>query len=410
MTSKWTRADALKVNSNDPTSKIPVVPLDFPSMSNDQVMIWDTMPLRTLENEIVSVDGWSVIFTLTVNKDPNRYKNEDGSYDIASNWFDRHGNAFIAYWYCRNGKDWKYGGRVMAEGVSPTTREWAGTPILLNDQGDIDLYYTCIEPNATLAKVSGKIHTNNDGVWLSGFEEVKPLLEADGEFYQTQEQLQGANFRDGSPFRDPADGRLYMVFEGNIGGFSGSHPITDAEKGALPPGHKEAWGNSAYKVGCIGIARALDEQGDEWEFLPPLVTALGVNDQLERPHFVFKDGKYYLFTISHNYTKADGLEMPDGVYGFVADSLFGNYEPLNGSGLVLGEPSEQPLQTYSHYVMQNGLTTSFIERVFMPNGVDYRIGGCLAPTLKLEIKGRNTYFTETLDYGYIPSIKNINLR
>ncbi|WP_183133200.1 glycoside hydrolase family 68 protein, partial [Pseudomonas savastanoi] len=48
---------------------------------------------------------------------------------------------------------------------------------------------------------------------------------------------------------------------------------------------------------------------------------VGVNDQTERPHYVFQDGKYYLFTISHKFTYAEGLTGPDGVYGFVGEHL-----------------------------------------------------------------------------------------
>ncbi|MFW8254011.1 glycoside hydrolase family 68 protein, partial [Klebsiella pneumoniae] len=66
----WTRADALKVNENDPTTTQPIVSADFPVMSED-VFIWDTMPLRTFDGTIVSVDGWSVIFTLTAQRNTN---------------------------------------------------------------------------------------------------------------------------------------------------------------------------------------------------------------------------------------------------------------------------------------------------------------------------------------------------
>ncbi|RMM00822.1 Levansucrase, partial [Pseudomonas syringae pv. maculicola] len=76
------------------------------------------------------------------------------------------------------GKDWIFGGRVMAEGVSPTTREWAGTPILLNDNGDIDLYYTCVTPGAAIAKVRGRIVTSDKGVELKDFTDVKILFQA----------------------------------------------------------------------------------------------------------------------------------------------------------------------------------------------------------------------------------------
>src|SRR5450830_1276315 len=59
---RWTRADALKVNENDPTTTQPLVSSDFPVMS-DTIFIWDTMPLRELDGTVVSVNGWSVIFT-----------------------------------------------------------------------------------------------------------------------------------------------------------------------------------------------------------------------------------------------------------------------------------------------------------------------------------------------------------
>ncbi len=166
-----------------------------------------------------------------------------------------------------------------------------------------------------------------------------------------------------------------MLFEGNVAGERGSHKVGEAEVGDVPPGYEDV-GNSRFQTACVGIAVARDEDGDDWEMLPPLLTAVGVNDQTERPHFVFQDGKYYLFTISHTFTYADGVTGPDGVYGFVADSLFGPYVPLNGSGLVLGNPSSQPFQTYSHCVMPNGLVTSFIDSVPTDEtGTQIRIGG-----------------------------------
>lgn len=415
-TSRWTRADALKVNENDPTTKQPLVPIDFPVM-DDKLFIWDTMPLRTLDGTIVSVNGFSVIFTLTADRNPELFLDEKGKYDIKADWEDRHGRARICFWYSKTGKDWIFGGRVMQEGVSPTTREWAGTPILLNDRGDIDLYYTCISPCATICKVRGRITTKNDKVQLLDFDEVKPLFSADGVYYQDESQNPYWNFRDPSPFVDPKDGKLYMVFEGNVAGERGDHKVTKKQCGILPYGHKDV-GNSRYQVGCIGLARALDPDGEQWEILPPLVTAVGVNDQLERPHFVFKRGRYYLFTISHKYTYADGLTGSDGVYGFTSRSLTGLYKPMNSSGLVLGNPPSQPFQTYSHYVMPNGLVTSFIDSVpcnpliKLADGtfMHYRIGGTLAPTVKIELKDDKSYVVDQYTYGYIPPMLNVELK
>ncbi|MEX5542033.1 glycoside hydrolase family 68 protein [Pseudomonas poae] len=405
---RWTRADALKVNENDPTTTQPLVRPDFPVMS-DTVFIWDTMPLRDLDGAVVSVDGWSVIFTLTADRRPHdpQFINADGRYDIKRDWEDRHGHARICYWYSRTGKDWIFGGRVMAEGVSPTTREWAGTPILLNNNGDIDLYYTCVTPGATIAKVKGQIVTSEDGVQLINFNTVTSLFSANGTYYQTESQNATWNFRDPSPFIDPNDGKLYMVFEGNVAGERGTHAVGPEEVGLVPPGHEDV-GGARYQVGCIGIAVAKDLSGEEWEILPPLVTAVGVNDQTERPHYVFQDNKYYLFTISHKFTYADGVTGPDGVYGFVSEHLFGPYRPMNASGLVLGNPPAQPFQTYSHCVMPNGLVTSFIDSVPTENG-DFRIGGTEAPTVRIELHGDRSFVREAYDYGYIPPMRDVVL-
>lgn len=402
----WTRADALKVNEDDPTTTQPLVSADFPVMS-DEVFIWDTMPLRDLHGDVVSINGWSIIFTLTANRNNKNssYLDGNGNYDITADWEDRHGRARICFWYSKTGKDWIFGGRVMAEGVSPTTREWAGTPILLNDDGEIDLYYTCVTPGATIAKVRGKVVTNDDGVSLEGFNEVKSLFSADGVIYQTEAQNPYWNFRDPSPFIDKCDGKLYMLFEGNVAGERGSHVITEDDMGIVPPGYEDV-GGSKYQVGCIGLAVAKDLTGDEWEILPPLITAVGVNDQTERPHFVIKDGLYYLFTISHKYTYGDNLTGPDGVYGFVSENLTGPYTPMNSSGLVLGNPSSQPFQTYSHCVMPNGLVTSFIDNVPVSDS-SYRIGGTEAPTVKIALEGTRSFVVETFDYGYIPAMRDV---
>lgn len=402
----WTRADALKIDVDNPTTTMPEIDYNFPVMSNEDVFIWDTMPLKMLDNTVVSVNGWSVILTLTSDRRPEMFINPiDGSWDITKDWEARHDSATIHYWYSRAGKNWTYGGYVMPKGVSPTKAEWAGTPILLDD-GTIDLYYTCKDANSVISKVKGNIKTSDSGVELYNFKNVHKLLEADGKYYQTAEQNKDFAFRDPSPFIDPKDGKLYMVFEGNVAGKKGAHVVTDKENGNMPK-HLSDAGNSFYQTGCIGLAVAKDLNGDEWELLPPLITAVGVNDQLERPHFVFKDDKYYLFTISHHYTGGDGLNFSDGVYGFVSESLTGKYRPLNSSGLVLGNPSKQPFQSYSHCVMQNLHVTSFIDSVVRDDGLAYRIGGAEAPTIRIEIEGDNTYVIEALDYGYIPPMKNI---
>lgn len=401
--SYWKRSDALKQAIDDVTTTIPLIQPDF-KLLDSRFFVWDIMPMRNLDCEVMTLNGWSIIFTLTAVKDTVRYKSKSGGYNIEQNWLDRHAWARICYWYSKDGENYKYGGRVMKEGVSPTSREWSGSAILLNEQGELELYYTCVVPDARICKVAGKIITSDERVTLSGFDNVEVVLKADGKYYQTEEQNPYFNFRDPFPFRDPINNELYLLFEGNVAGDRGTHTITNNEDGVLISPYS-AVGRKTGQVGCIGLAKANNLRGDDWTLLKPLVTAVGVNDQLERPHFIFKDQKYYLFFASHSYTFSSGIKGADGLYGFVSDGLFSEYKPLNSSGLVLGNPSSQPYQSYSHYVMPNLLVASFIDNVPIPKLKTYRIGGTLAPTIKINIDGDRTYIENVLNYGYIPPSK-----
>src|SRR5204862_6614493 len=62
-TAVWNRADALKVHQ-DPTTTSPLIPLDFPIMTNE-VWVWDTWPLTNLSTNVITYNGWHVIFSLT---------------------------------------------------------------------------------------------------------------------------------------------------------------------------------------------------------------------------------------------------------------------------------------------------------------------------------------------------------
>lgn len=393
----WTRANALKVHADDPTTTQPLVPANFPVM-NDQLAFWDTWALRNISGETVSFNGWHIIFQLTAPLQHNDNPN------IVNDWENRHVHARISFSYSRDGESWIYGGYLFAQDASPTIREWAGSTLLTSDN-NIEMYYTAVMPGSTVVKTTGKIYSDEEKVWFSGFDDFDPLIEADGQIYQTELQNQYWAFRDPWVFEDPKSGKTYMLFEGNVAGNRGTHTVGDNEKGLLPPEYT-AVGGARYQTGCIGIAEAVDENRDEWRLLPPLLTAVGVNDQTERPHMVFKNGSYYLFTISHRFTYADGLTGPDGVYGFVSDSLLSDYQPLNGSGLVLGNPTSQPYQTYSHYVSPDGLVQSFIDSVPVAGSDKCRIGGTLAPTVRIYLDKNTTYVVEQLDYGYIPAMKN----
>ena len=79
----------------------------------------------------------------------------------------------------------------------------------------------------------------------------------------------------------------------------------------------------------------------------------------------------------------------------VSDQLFGDYEPLNGSGLVLANPREEPLQTYSWHVTKELLVSSFVDHWGLkgrsiannPELAAESFGGTPAPFIKLVLDG-----------------------
>jgi levansucrase len=392
-TAVWSRAQALKVRS-DPTNTKPRIPPDFPIMTRER-WVWDTWPLTNLDTQPIRYRGWHVIFSLTAPRDIP--------------FGDRHWYARIGFFYSRDGKSWRYGGNLFPGAIAFGSREWAGSTVLIGDE--VHVFYTAsggdqappgerTNPLQRLATASGRIHADANGVWFTGLRNQRIIAEPDGRLYQTLAQSQAGPiiyaFRDPFAFRDPEDGEVYLLFEGNTGGTAGSHSCGPRELGPVPPGHQVP-PESRFYTGNIGLARATRANLRRWQLLPPLLSANCVNQQTERPHLVIQHGDYYLFTISHTFTFAPGLTGPDGLYGFLGESLRSEYRPLNASGLVLGNPADAPTQQYSEYVMPNWLVESFIDT--LPGEI---FGGTLAPTLRIEVDGASTYFVEQLDYGFIP--------
>jgi levansucrase len=369
----WTRehVEAIRL---EPRVMAPAIDPGFPVMS-DAVWVWDTWPLTDLDMRPVSFDGWHVIFSLVA---PRRL-----------GFHDRHPIASIGWFSSRDGRSWRYRGAALPGGSALGTRQWAGSAVLVGDR--VHLFYTAAgegrrghdpdwltnDPLQRIALATATITSAGGDVAFTGaaFGDSRVVAEADGRLYQTPEQARGGEiiyaFRD--PFVFAEGGQVYMTFSGNTAG------------------HECFTGN-------VGLARALDESFERWELLPPLLHANGVNQQLERPHFVVRNGRHHLFFISHIETYAPGLTGPDGLYGFVGDGLRSDYEPLNGSGLVIANEPSRPPQRYSDYVMPDWLVEGFVDTV------GDRVGGTLAPTLRLEVDGTRASVAEQLDYGLIPAM------
>lgn len=395
--SAWTREHANSIELTDDLTA-PVID-DNSDVISDDYWIWDTWPLRYRDGSIAKIDGWQVVFSLTASKDlvPG----------------DRHNGATIRYFYSRNGHDWIEGGTAFDDPIGH--HQWAGSAMYDREEDQIYHFYTPTSPEPEfrqrLALGKGAIlETGPRGVELVGDQEHILIAEADGELYQTLEQSRDEGivyaFRDPWYFQHPETGEDMVVFEGNT-----------------PTGGENPDDPQSYN-GNVGVARATNDELTEWELLPPNLEAIEVNQQLERPHYVFQDGKWYLFVLSHEFTFAPGLWGPDALYGFVSDSLYGDYEPLNGSGLVIANPEAEPFQGYSWLAMPQGdnvLVESFenfrglddtsqgeisLDEVgnLPPEEQKELFGGTLAPSLKLQLDGTETRVVSELNDGhFLPS-------
>ncbi len=245
----------------------------------------------------------------------------------------------------------------------PYEREWAGSALF--DDGLLTLFFTAA---GTATRANGyqqqlwqaSARIGADGL-PSQWSFPVPMIDGSDLQYMLADAHEGAPgtikaFRDPAHFRDPADGAQYLAFTASLGGSA-----------------------SAFN-GAFGIAR---KTPSGWSLAPPLIHADGVNNELERAHLVFHAGRYYAFWSTQSATFAPELRhAPGGLYGMVANSLNAEWRPLNGTGLVLANPPQQPLQTYSWFVDASLTVCSFVDMLPVPGAQD-RFGGVPAPLLQL---------------------------
>ena len=320
---------------------------------------WDMWPIQTRSGHIAQIKGRELWMAL-------------GAPDRADSSI-RHFEAKI-YLLERQGTRWVDLGPVLPEFDVDYEREWSGSAIIEGD--NLSLYIT----GAGVAQKAGgyqqRLFEAHATIGDNGLpvDWSKPVLSVEGygEHYMPADAHEGEAgkikaFRDPAFFKDPADGAEYLVFSGSLAG------------------------SSSDFNGVIGIAK---RDGERWDLLPPLISAEGVNNELERAHVVFHEGRYYAFWVTQSHTFAPDLrQAPTGLYGMVADSLFGEYRPLNGSGLVLATPESEPLQSYSWFVSSELLVSSFVDFYGLKGSTlpsdtaaaNQFFGGVPAPLLKLQI-------------------------
>ncbi len=360
MTSVWAPAHIKQLSITD-TMRIPAIEkLDRAGLC-DQRIYWDMWPIQDRDGSIADCGGRELWMALSAidRGDPAL----------------RHFEAKIRLLERAAGQ-WTDLGDVLPDQIVPYEREWAGSAVKTGQT--VHLFFTAAgvatKPGGyQQALFQSHAELAADGLPVD-WSTPEPCLTGASPQYQLADAHEGEAgkikaFRDPAFFRDPADGAEYLVFTASLANASSDFN------------------------GAMGIAKR-EKQG--WSLCPPLIHADGVNNELERAHLVHHQGRYYAFWATQRGTFAPELRnAPNGLYGMVADTLFGDYRPLNGSGLVMANPEQDPFQTYSWFVTNELVVSSFVDFWGLKGGdvpsdpveANTRFGGSPAPLLQLAIDG-----------------------
>lgn len=324
--------------------------------------LWDSWPLQHEDGSTVTIDGAQFWFFLSSAK-----------YDDPGH---RHFHARIRLMRVKDGV-WADLGNAIPDALSPGEAEWAGSCVLHDDGASVTLFFTAAGRKGEGRSFEQRIFATRgtmgpDGP--GGWQKPEELFAADGAIYMPADQPGGAPgaikaFRDPAWFRDPADGQAYLLFTGSAG-----------------------WDANPHN-GLVGHAALT---GGQWELRDPLLHAVGVNNEMERPHILVRNGRYYLFWSTQRHTFAPGANAgPNGLYAAVSERLAGPWTPVNGDGLVATNPAEEPTQAYSWWVTGEGVVWSFVDHWGMqgrsfathPETLRAQFGGTPAPTFRLAFDG-----------------------
>jgi levansucrase len=296
--------------------------------------LWDMWPLQLADGSTARFDGATLWMILSAPRLPDSDQ--------------RHGIARIRLVLEQPDGTLIDCGHALPDDLCPGSREWAGSALYDPASGRVTLFFTAAghrgEPAPTFAQrlfeTTGRLAGAGQMLRIVDWSDPVESLAADGQRYMVVDQASGMpgfikGFRDPAYFRDPADGSAYLLFTASI------------------PDAASDWN------GAIGVAR---REGGLWAALDPLLDVTGLNNELERPHVIARDGRYYLFFSTQRRVFAPGGPAgPNGLYGMVADRMTGPWRPLNGHGLVAGNPPDAPYQTYSWWVTGELEVAGFLE-------------------------------------------------
>ncbi len=336
--------------------------------------LWDLWPLQCEDGSVAEIAAGSLWMVLSAPSlsDPG----------------ERHDIARTRLMH-RIGDDWIDCGTLFPDALNPGSREWSGSALFDPENNKVTAFFTAAGHKSDihrsfeqrLFQTTGTLDLSKKHPRILGWSDPLQSVVNDGFHYVDVALDQGIpglirGFRDPYWFRDPASKKPYLLFTGSLAGSA-----------------------SKYN-GVVGLAAAQGEDGQgRFELLPPIISANGLANEMERPHVIVRDGLYYLFWSTQNSVFApDGPVGPTGLYGMVAPSIYGPFEPLNGSGLVLCNPVEEPKQAYCWQVLDTLEVVSFIDHWGL-QGRDAasdpvlnraQFGGTVAPMLKIAIEGNTT--------------------
>ncbi len=361
-TSCWT-ADHVRMIARQHASTSPLIATaDFARIS-PTFDIWDAWPLQEPGGHPAPLADGS---TLWMALGSPRFSDPD----------ERHTHARIHILHAKDGA-WIHLGPAMPEGFSPGSREWSGSAVLEPDSCQVTLYFTatgrrgqsCVTFEQRIFSTTATLTEGDGRPSLQDWSGLKEIVLRDPAHYMASDSGRAEPgaikaFRDPSFFLDPADGASYLLFAASA-----------------------ANSRSEFN-GVVGLAQSDLEAPTGWRTLPPLISADGVSNELERPHVIARGGRYYLFwSTQQQVFDPQGPTGPTGLYGMVADDIRGPWLPLNGSGLVFANPSEAPRQAYSWLVLPDLRVISFVDDwgIDRPPGEARRFGATFAPVLHLAL-------------------------
>jgi levansucrase len=336
--------------------------------------LWDLWPLQLEDGSVAKIAGGELWMILSAPRLP-----DPGM---------RHDVARTRLLH-RVGEAWRDCGNLFPDGLNPGSREWSGSALYDPESGRVSAYFTAAGRSGDGAKTfeqrlfqtHGLLDLSGSTPVVGGWSDATPIVVNDGSLYADVVRDPGVpgrikGFRDPYWFRDPESGARGILFTGS----------------ATAP-------DRLYD-GVVGLALEHASNGHQgFALAPPIFEAPGLVGELERPHILFRDGGYYLFWSSQGSVFApDGPKAPTGLYGAVAPSLFGPYELLNDTGLVICNPVSEPRQAYCWQVLPTLDVVSFVDHWGL-EGRDIaadpalnraQFGGTIAPMIKIEINGSRT--------------------